>query len=344
MVFPFLFWVRDAETLVSTSLTQNKKSADFFPMKWLELSVKTPPEYVEPLSQIFLRYGHGGVAVEREGGFNPDEGELPPAVPWVIVKTYIPLDSASDERRSQIDLGVRLVAHVSPISPLEERVLDEEEWQNSWKQHFHVLHVGERTVIRPTWQEYTPTASEVVVALDPGMAFGTGHHPTTRMCLELLEGLAAPGMSVLDVGCGSGILSIAAAKLGAGRVLGVEIDAVAARAARENVRENRVGRVVRIAQGSLPHPGVKPRSYDIAIANISAKVISELAPELARAVRPGGKVIASGIIQDKKEGVEQALAASGGVLERTETDDDWVTLVFSINSLERRFTRAASSR
>lgn len=299
-------------------------------MKWLELSVKTPPEYVEPISQIFLRYGNGGVAVEREGGFNPDEGELPPAVPWVIVKTYIPLDSASDERRSQIDLGVRLVAHVSPISPLEERVLEEQEWQSSWKQHFHVLQVGKRTVIRPTWQDYIPKASEVVVALDPGMAFGTGHHPTTRMCLELLEVLVAPGMSVLDVGCGSGILSIAAAKLGAGRVLGVEIDPVAVRAARENVRENRVGRVVRIVRGSLPHPGVKPRSYDLSVANISVKVVSELAPELAEAVRPGGKIIASGIIHDRKEVVEQALVDSGGVLEQTEADGDWMTLVFSI--------------
>ena len=299
-------------------------------MKWLELSVKAPPEFVEPLSQVFYRYGHGGVAVEEDVSFNPDEGESPPAADWVTLKTYLPLNATTHERRNRIDLGVRLVAHVCPISPLQERVLEEEEWQNSWKQHFHVLRVGERTVICPTWRDYEPRKSDVVITLDPGMAFGTGHHPTTRMCLQLLEAMVKPGLDVLDVGCGSGILSIAAAKLGARRVLGLEIDSVAVRVAKENVRENGIGYALRIAQGSLPHPDVRPLSFDIAVANISAKVVSEMAGELVSAVSPGGKVIASGILMDGKEGVERALASAGGILEETIVEGDWVTLVAEV--------------
>lgn len=299
-------------------------------MKWLELSVRAPPEFVEPLSQIFSRYGHGGVAVEEEGGFNPDEDERPPADAWVTVKTYLPLNPSAGERRNRIDLGVRLVAHVCPISPLRERVLDEEEWQSSWKQHFHVLHVGKRIVICPTWREYSPQESEIVISLDPGMAFGTGHHPTTRMCLERLEELVKPGMDVLDVGCGSGILSIAAAKLGARSVFGLEIDSVATRVAKQNLEENGVDYSVRIVQGTVPHPDIRPGSYHIAVANISAKVVSEMAVELVRALRPKGKVIASGILLDNKDGVEAALTSAGGQLEQPLIEGDWVTLVASI--------------
>lgn len=299
-------------------------------MKWLELSVKSPPEFVEPLSHIFYRYGHGGVAVEQEGGFNPDEGETASAIAWVTLKTYLPMNSTTEDRRSRIDLGIRLVAHVGPISDLEVRVLDEEEWQNSWKDHFHVLHVGERIVICPTWREYEPRESDIVISLDPGMAFGTGHHPTTRMCLEQLERFVKPGMAVLDFGCGSGILSIAAAKLGARSVFGIEIDSVAVRVVKQNARENGIEYNVRIAQGTLPHPDIQPHSFDIAVANISAKVILEAAGDLARAVKPGGKVIASGILLDNKDGVEQALASVGATLDETLVDGDWVALVYSM--------------
>ena len=299
-------------------------------MKWLELSVKAPPEFVEPLSQIFYRYGHGGVAVEVESSFNPDEGEAPPTREWATLKTYLPLNSTTQDRRGRIDIGVRLVGHVCPISPLQERVLDDEEWQNSWKQHFHTLHVGKRIVLRPTWRDYAPGESDIVITLDPGMAFGTGHHPTTRMCLERLEGLVEPGMKVLDVGCGSGILSIAAAKLGASSVLGLEIDSVAVRVAKRNVQENGVGHGVRVTQGSLPHPEVRARSHNLAVTNISAKIVSEMADHLVRAVTPGGSVIASGILLDNKDGVERALASADARLEETLVDGDWVTLVASV--------------
>jgi len=299
-------------------------------MKWLELSVRTPPEFVEPLSQIFYRYGHGGVAVEQEGGFNPDEGEAPSSDEWAVVTTYLPVNESLDERRSRIDVGVRLVAHVSDISPLQERVVEEEEWQNSWKEHFHVLRISRRITICPTWREHTPMDGEHVVMLDPGMAFGTGHHPTTRMCLWQLDELVKPGMDVLDVGCGSGVLSIAAARLGARHVFGLEIDSVAVNVAKQNVRDNDVEHTVRVMQGTLPHLDVKQSAYDIAVANISAKVVSEIGPYLVSAVRDRGKVIASGILLENKDGVIQALSEAGADLEQTLVDGDWVTLVAGV--------------
>ena len=298
-------------------------------LKWLELSVSAPPEFVEPLSHIFYRYGHGGVALEQQGGFNPDEGETASETAWVTLKTYLPINESTDERRNLIDVGVRLVAHVGPVTELVARTVDEDEWQNSWKDHFHVLRVGRRLVVKPTWREYDPRPSDVVIVLDPGMAFGTGHHPTTRSCLEQLERLVAPGASVLDFGCGSGILSIAASKLGASSVLGVEADSSAVRVAKQNARENGVQHNVLVVEGTLPRPEARPGAFDVAVANISAKVVSEASTELVKAVKPGGVVIASGIIVDNKAVVERSMAAAGAALSDTFVDGDWVTLVYS---------------
>ena len=298
-------------------------------LKWLELSVSAPPEFVEPLSHIFYRYGHGGVALEQQGGFNPDEGETASETAWVTLKTYLPINESTDERRNLIDVGVRLVAHVGPVTELVARTVDEDEWQNSWKEHFHVLRVGRRLVVKPTWREYDPRPTDVVIVLDPGMAFGTGHHPTTRSCLEQLERLVAPGASVLDFGCGSGILSIAASKLGASSVLGVEADSSAVRVAKQNARENGVQHNVLVVEGTLPRPEARPGAFDVAVANISAKVVSEASTELVKAVKPGGVVIASGIILDNKAVVERSMAAAGAALSDTIVDGDWVTLVYS---------------
>ena len=298
-------------------------------MKWLELSVSAPPEFVEPLSHIFYRYGHGGVALEQEGGFNPDEGETPSDTAWVTLKTYLPINDSTDERRNRIDVGVRLVAHVGPVTELMARTVDEDEWQNSWKDHFHVLRVGRRMVVKPTWREYEPQPDDVVIVLDPGMAFGTGHHPTTRSCMEALERVVEPGASVLDFGCGSGILSIAASRLGASSVLGVEADSSAVRVAKQNARENGVEHNVRVVEGTLPRPEVGAGEFDVAVANISAKVVSESAGELVRAVKRGGYVIASGIIADNRGVVEDAMSAAGATLAEAVVDGDWVTLVYA---------------
>ena len=299
-------------------------------MKWVEFSVRALPEYVEPLSEVFFRYGRGGVAVEESGGYDPDEGEAPAEGGPVIVRTYIPLDCTTEERRNSIDLGVRLVAHFCPISVLQERVLEEEDWQRAWQKHFNVLRIGKRIVVVPSWRKHKATASDVVIELDPGMAFGTGHHPTTRMCLELLEELVSPGVDVLDVGCGSGILSIAAASLGAGGVFGLEIDPVAAEVAQSNVLDNGFAGIARIVHGTLPHLDVGPDGYDLVVANISARVISGLSGELVAAVRQSGALVVSGILRDGSEAVAQALAGAGARVDRSCADGDWMALVASV--------------
>ncbi len=265
--------------------------------------------------------------MEAPGGYNPDEGESPPSAERVTVRTYIPLDHETDERTNYIDMGVRLVAHLSDVSSLRQRVLEEEDWQDAWKKHFDILRIGKRTVVAPSWREYAPRPEDAVIRLDPGMAFGTGHHPTTKMCLELLEELVSPGSSVLDVGCGSGILSIAAARLGAARVFGLDIDRDAAGSAISNVRDNALEQQVEIAEGTLPHEGAPASRFDVAVANISAKVASEMAEHLVSAVKPGGRLLVSGILLENKAGVAERLSAAGARGTTTKVDGDWVTLV-----------------
>ena len=298
-------------------------------MDWIELAVDAPPEFAEPLSEIFRRYGHGGVAIEGPGGFNPDEGELPPVPDLVTIKTYLPQDSTARHHLAQIDVAVRLVAQLTPMSPLRQRVIREQDWESAWKEHFHPLRVGRRLVICPTWREYAPTESDIVILLDPGMAFGTGHHPTTRMCLETLERIVRPGDRILDVGCGSGILSIAAVKLGALSALGLEIDPTAAKAGQENVRTNGQQSSVRLAQGTLPSPLAQEHGFDIVVANISARVLTDLAPLLVGAMAPGGRLIASGIIEDHTDEVVAALGHSAARVDEELFDGDWVTLLAS---------------
>ena len=300
------------------------------PDEWLELSIETPPEYVEPLTEIFHRYGEGGVAVEQPGGFNPDEGESPPIPDRVVVKTYLPIDHTTDHRRSQIDVGVRLVAHLAPVTELRERRVSQSEWQNSWKEFFHVLRVGERIVVCPTWREYEAKPDEVIVHLDPGMAFGTGHHPTTRMCLEIIEQTVTPGDSVLDLGCGSGILSIAAVKLGAERAVGFEIDPIAVKAGRANIDLNRAADSVELIHGTLPSPRAPAGSFDCVFANISARVVTDLAARIVECIAPGGRLLVSGVIEKHLDGVTDALIAEGATIERQEIDGDWVALLASV--------------
>ena len=294
--------------------------------KWLELSVQAPREFVEPLTSLFLKYGHAGVAVEEPGGFNPDEGESPPDSGHVRVMTYLPVGPTTRSREDGIDVGVRLMAQLGPVSKLQRREVDETEWQDSWREHFHTLHVGSRTVIVPTWRSYDPEEGDVVIELDPGMAFGTGHHPTTTMCLVALEELVKPGCSVLDLGCGSGILSIAAAKLGASDVLALDIDATAAETAAANVRQNGAGAVVTVGEGTLPYESLRPGGYDVVVANISSTVIGNLAGDIARAVTRGGSVVASGVLDQARESVVERLEEAGLSLDRVDADGDWVAL------------------
>ena len=296
-------------------------------MDWLEISIDVPPEFVEPLSNIFQRYGTGGVVIENPSRFNPDEGELPPVPDLVTVRTYIPADNTSRERKSHIEVGVNLINHLHPIGSLKERVLAQEDWETSWQEHFHPLRIGKNIVICPTWREYDDLSTDVLINIDPGMAFGTGHHPTTRMCLELLEKVITGGEIVVDVGCGSGILSIGAIKLGAKYCVGIEIDTKAANVARGNCELNLVVDQVKIETGTLKAPKDSNKRFDLLVANISAKVIVDLAALISSSVRVGGQVILSGILVSSLKQVKSQLGSCGIRFVNETRDGDWVAIL-----------------
>ena len=307
-------------------------SAEPGPGAWLELEVEADHEAVEVVTEILGRVAPGGVSIEP--AFEPtDEGlgaRVDLAKP-VVVRAHVPArDGAAAEAAVgsvEAALGHLRAFDLRPIGAVRTRLVAEADWAEAWKAHFPVLRVGRRTVIRPTWRRHRAAAEDVVVALDPGMAFGTGLHSTTRLCLEGLEALAdrgeLAGRRVLDVGCGSGILGIAAIRLGAGRVLGLDTDPIAVEASEANARRNRVARRVRVAGGSLPS-GQAP--FDVVLANLVASILVDLAPRLRAEVRPGGVVVASGIFADREGDVRDAFAGAGLDVRTRRTEGDWVML------------------
>ena len=285
-------------------------------MAWQELSITVPHEYVEPISYLFGRYGKG-VSTELAG-----EGK-------VLLRTY--LTTGSRQRMARIDVGVRLVGAIEPIGDLEIRELPEDEdWMESWKSHFRILRIGTRLVIKPTWLELDFTASpdDIVIEIDPGVAFGTGYHPTTDTCLQAMEQHIAPGMTVLDLGTGSGILTIAAIKLGAGLVTALDIDSQAVTAARRNFRRLGINNQVRLGQGSVPHPTAPAGNFDLAVANISARGVADRCPFILTALKPGALFIASGLLNTQKEEVAAVVEPLGFSLISEWPQEEWTTLLY----------------
>ena len=285
-------------------------------MAWQELSITVPHEYVEPISYLFSRYGNG-VSTELAG-----EGK-------VLLRTY--LTTESRQRMARIDVGVRLVGAIEPIEDLKIRELPEDEdWMESWKSHFRILRIGKRLVIKPTWLELDFTASpdDIVIEIDPGIAFGTGYHPTTDTCLQAMEQHIAPGMTVLDLGTGSGILTIAAIKLGAGLVTALDIDSQAVTAARRNFRRLGINKQVRLGQGSVPHPTAPAGDFDLAVANISARGVADRCPFILTALKPGALFIASGLLNTQKEEVAAGVEPLGFSLISEWPQEEWTTLLY----------------
>jgi len=292
--------------------------------RWTEISVEADRDSVDDLVNLLGRHCVGGAVVEDYPDDRARSGR-------VTVKGY--LLTQDEQTRRKLEVALLLLSRVSPISEPRVTLLEPEDWAESWKAFFPPQHIGERTVIVPTWHEYAPQPQEVIIRLDPGMAFGTGLHASTRLCLAAIERLLRPGMSVLDVGTGSGILAIAAALQGAGRVQALDIDPVAVEVARENVTLNEVSTIVRVERGTLgagPSAEV-PRhtagGYDLLLVNILAEVIITMAPAIAGALRAGGIYVGSGIISERADDAARALADAGLPLDERRQEDDWVALI-----------------
>jgi ribosomal protein L11 methyltransferase len=299
---------------------------------WLELSVEADLEAVEAISEILGRVASGGTTVEPafdlvDEGLGARVDTTRPAV----VRGYVPARDASAAEAAAAEtaeaLGHLQAFGLRTIGELRTRIVHEEDWAEAWKAYFPVLRVGRRIVIRPTWRRHRRKPDDVVLALDPGMAFGTGLHPTTRLCLAALEDLAergeVEGAHVLDVGCGSGILAIAALKLGATDAYGVDTDPIAIESTLANARRNRLMRRIRARVGSLPS-GQPP--FDVVLANLIAGVLVPLAPALRDELRPGGTLLASGIFIDREAEVAAAFEAAGLSVRDRSAEGEWVAL------------------
>ncbi|CAA9545787.1 MAG: Ribosomal protein L11 methyltransferase [uncultured Thermomicrobiales bacterium] len=296
---------------------------------WHELSVEVDTEAVEPVSELFGRHGFNeGVAIDEpyvQDG-DGDNLEMDPDRPYVV-RTYV---ADSDFRPQAIDDIRHALWHlgrIGRVGELKDTLLKEEDWANAWKVHFEVHRIGQRVVIRPPWQEYEAKDDEVVVELDPGMAFGTGLHPSTKLSMLGVEQVVRDGDRVFDVGTGSGILAIAALKLGAKEADAVDVETIAVRATRENAERNGVSDRLNVALGTAGPGEPFEGQYDVVLANIIARILIELSEHLVRATRHGGSLVLAGIIESREADVVDAFAARGATVKTRRQTDDWVSLV-----------------
>jgi len=290
-------------------------------MTWLETSVQVDGEAAEAVHAIFERYGEGGAVIEQTYLASDETGQYLEN-PRLTLKAFIPSDDSA--RREALEQALWHLGQLYPIPAPHIRELTETDWAEAWKKGYDLQRLGRRLCIVPAWLEYTPSPDEVVIRLEPGMAFGTGLHPTTRLCAAALEDYLRPGDRVLDVGTGSGILAIAAARLGAMDVLGVDIDPVAVRVARENIENNGIASGLRVEVGSAG-PGLG--QFDVVIANILAHVIIALTGDLVTCLSPGGCLIAGGILANQEATVIDHWHAAGLAIVERRQELDWVTLI-----------------
>lgn len=307
-------------------------------MDWIEISVRADGEAAEAVSELFNRLnsrpdGQGG-AVTEVAGFDPVGDDHHP---FVVVKTYLPAgDAEALDRQRQIEEGLWYLGRIYPLGEPQIRPLAEADWANAWKASYRPLHVG-RFLIIPEWEQGSvqPAEGELPIVLDPGMAFGTGLHPSTQLCLRLMEEVVRPGQRVLDAGCGSGILSIAAARLGAARVDAFDIDPIAVTATLENAAFNDLPIPINAVQSEGPHAAdpfwlpedAAPPAWDVILVNILPHVIRGLIEQGLHTYRAaGGQMLLAGIIEEREPELTAFLAEQGLAVRRRLVQGDWVAL------------------
>lgn len=298
-------------------------------MSWLEVSISTSGELAEAVADILARVAPAGVVLQA-AQIDP-QAEESGLTDQVRVCAYLPTEPDPSPLRRQIEEALWHLAQIVSLPAPEFRLIDDADWATAWQAHYRPLPLGERLLIQPAWLVVEQT-DRLPILLDPGMAFGTGTHPSTQLTLEALESLCRRGMRVVDLGCGSGILSIAAAKLGAASVLALDIDPLAVRVAQENCVRNDVHRLVEVREGSLPmlqqrlEQGERPP--DLLLANILASVLSGMLEQgLAEVLAPGGRMVLAGILDEQAAWLAAEVRAHGCELVEIRAQLDWRALV-----------------
>jgi ribosomal protein L11 methyltransferase len=283
-------------------------------LQWLEVKLNVKPEAVEAIADILRTHGAtNGVEIS-------EAGEL---------TAYYPQDKDIKTRLAEIQKDCQLVSErlgYAACGKLTTHAIDESEWANVWKEYFHVTHLGKHLVIQPAWEEYQPKPQEIVLKIDPGMAFGSGSHQTTALCMEALEKLIKPQMTVFDVGTGTGILAMTTAKLGAASIKAVDISSVAVKTATENVAKSGLADKIKLRQGDLLH-GTDGKA-DIIVANLLADIVKMLLPDVPGKLAEGGVFLASGILKEQQDEVAEAAAKQGLHLVEVTQKDDWIAMIF----------------
>lgn len=296
-------------------------------MRWLELSVEADVEAVEAVSEILGRIAEG-TAVQPTRLLRDPADELAaredPTAPFVVTAHV----ADGPDARHAVDAIERALWHLQafglrPVGDLRVREVDDADWTDAWKRHYVSQRIG-RVVIVPSWVAHDAAPGDAVVTLDPGMAFGTGLHPTTRACLGLLQEVEPMPARILDVGCGSGVLALAALRLGASSAVGYDTDALAVEAARANAERNGLAEQLDVRHGSLPDAAEE--RFPLVLANLVAALLVDLAPRLAAHVETGGVLVAGGIVAGRADEVIEALRAAGLDLAEKRDDGEWVAL------------------
>ena len=298
-------------------------------MQWMEVTLSVDGEAAEAVTELLQRYSYQGVAIEQEDVPQEawDDGHAEPPK-RLTLRAYFPADRRVEETKLLLDTALGHMSLMYPMPTPVYRIIDEADWAEAWKANYKPIRLGRKLIIRPEWVEMETAPDEVVISLDPGMAFGTGTHPTTQLCLETLEDVVQPGVQVLDLGCGSGILSIAAAKLGAGHVLGLDIDSIAVTAAQQNSARNGLSDKITVQEGSLDMAVDSAQRFDLVVANILAWIIILMCENhLGEVVRPGGIGVFSGIIAEQAGDVETALRRVGLQPYARRQQGDWVAIL-----------------